>query len=217
MVQVTRFQASQNATDIFFPSDELMPALQWQGPHPHSPAQLQNQPGKSRDSRLQMAQVRVDCVCRWFSPICTLTSDSKVKLKPGQRKLQKQKANSIYLSPSTHPSWVHQGNSIHSSPIHTILCLPQCTAVHICSLVPSVSRLICSSIRTFYLFNFWLWWGFFAAHGISLVVASGGYSLLQWAGFSFSGFLLLESIGSNQKGFSTCIMLWIMGSRVQAQ
>ena len=156
MVWVTRFQVSQNATDILFPSDELMPALQWQGPHPNSLAQLQNHPGKSRDSRLQMAQVRVDYVCRWFSPICTLTSDSKAKLKPGQCKLQKQKANSIHLSPSTHPSWVHQGNSSSHPPINTILCLLQCTAVHIRSLVPSVSGLISPSIRTFYLFIFWL-------------------------------------------------------------
>ena len=93
----------------------------------------------------------------------------------------------------------------------------QCTAVHIRSLVPSVSGLICSSIRILYLFIFWLWWVFFAAHRLSLAVASGGYSLLQWAGFSMQWFLLLQSIGSSRKGFSTCIALWIAGLRVQAQ
>ena len=43
----------------------------------------------------------------------------------------------------------------------------------------------------FFLFNkfiyfiyFWLRWVFIAVHGLSLVVASGGYSSLQCAGFS---------------------------------
>ena len=34
-----------------------------------------------------------------------------------------------------------------------------------------------------YLFNFWLRWVFVAARGLSLVVASRSYSLLQCAGF----------------------------------
>ena len=38
---------------------------------------------------------------------------------------------------------------------------------------------------------FWLRWVFIAVRGLSLVVASGGYSLLQYAGFSLQWLLLL--------------------------
>ena len=40
------------------------------------------------------------------------------------------------------------------------------------------------SISLFFIFIFWLCWVFAAAHGLSLAVASRGYSLLQRAGFS---------------------------------
>ena len=40
--------------------------------------------------------------------------------------------------------------------------------------------------------------------GFSLVVASGGYSLLRCAGFSLRWLLLLWSMGSKQVGFSSC-------------
>ena len=39
-----------------------------------------------------------------------------------------------------------------------------------------------------FFFFFWLHWVFFAVHGLSLVVASGGYSLLWCMGFHCSGF-----------------------------
>ena len=45
---------------------------------------------------------------------------------------------------------------------------------------------------------------FVAAFGISLVVASGGYSLLQYEGFSLWWLLLLQSMGSRHAGFSSC-------------
>ena len=46
-----------------------------------------------------------------------------------------------------------------------------------------------------YLFiYFWLCWVFVAAHGFSLVVASRGYSLLQYKGFSLWWLLLLQSM-----------------------
>ena len=45
---------------------------------------------------------------------------------------------------------------------------------------------------------------FVAAPGLSLVVASGGYSLLQCAGFSLQWLLLLRSMGSRHVGFSSC-------------
>ena len=57
----------------------------------------------------------------------------------------------------------------------------------------------------FHLFiYFWLCWVFVAACGLSLVVASGGYSLLQCAGFLLRWLLLLRSTGSRCAGFSSC-------------
>ena len=61
----------------------------------------------------------------------------------------------------------------------------------------------------FYLFIYlfiylWLHWAFVAVRGLSLVVASGGYSPLQCAGFSLQWLLLLRSTGSRRVGFSSC-------------
>ena len=53
-------------------------------------------------------------------------------------------------------------------------------------------------------FYFWLHWVFVAARRLPLVVASGGYSLLQCAGFSLWWLLLLQSTGSRSAGFSSC-------------
>ena len=50
----------------------------------------------------------------------------------------------------------------------------------------------------------WLCWIFVAAHRLSLVAASGGYSLLWCADFSLQWFLLLQSVGSRRTGFSSC-------------
>ena len=56
-----------------------------------------------------------------------------------------------------------------------------------------------------YLFTYlWLCWFFVAARGLSLVAASGGYSSLQCAGFSFQWLLLSRSTGSRCAGFSSC-------------
>ena len=43
-----------------------------------------------------------------------------------------------------------------------------------------------------------------AEHGLSLVVASGGYSSLQCAGFSLRWLLLLRSTGSKRADFINC-------------
>ena len=43
-----------------------------------------------------------------------------------------------------------------------------------------------------------------SAHGLSLVVASGGYSSLRCTGFSLRWLLLLQSTGSRRVGFSSC-------------
>ena len=62
---------------------------------------------------------------------------------------------------------------------------------------------------------FWLRWVFVAARGLSLVVASRGYSSLQCAGFSLQWLLLLRSMGFWHAGFSSCgtwtQQLWRMG------
>ena len=53
-------------------------------------------------------------------------------------------------------------------------------------------------------FYFWLHWVFVAVHGLSLVAASGGYSLLWCMGFSLRWLLLLRSTGSRCMSFSRC-------------
>ena len=59
--------------------------------------------------------------------------------------------------------------------------------------------------KLIYLFiYFWLHWVFVAAHGLSLVVASGDYSLLRCMGFSLRWLQLLWSTGSRRVGFSSC-------------
>ena len=51
------------------------------------------------------------------------------------------------------------------------------------------SYLLC--VFSFFLIYFWLHWVFFAAGGLSLVVASQGYSPLRRAGFSWQWVLFL--------------------------
>ena len=51
---------------------------------------------------------------------------------------------------------------------------------------------------------FWLHWVFVDACGLSLVVASRGYSSLWCVGFSLQWLLLLQSMGSRCTGFSSC-------------
>ena len=53
-----------------------------------------------------------------------------------------------------------------------------------------------------------LCWAFVAMHGVSLVVASGGYSSLRCMGCSLQWLLLLWSMGSRTQGLQ---QLWSMG------
>ena len=55
-----------------------------------------------------------------------------------------------------------------------------------------------------FIFFFWLHWVFIATCGLSLVAVSGGYSSLQYVGFSLQWLLLLRSTGSRHAGFSSC-------------
>ena len=67
-----------------------------------------------------------------------------------------------------------------------------------------------------YLFIYlWLCCVFVAAHRLSLVVVSGGYSLLQCAGFSLQWLLWLQSTGSRCTGFSSC-GLWALEHRLSS-
>ena len=61
---------------------------------------------------------------------------------------------------------------------------------------------------------FWLRWVFIAAHGLSLVVASGGYSSLRCVGFSFGG--LLQSTGSRGTQASVVVARGLSGCGLQA-
>ena len=56
----------------------------------------------------------------------------------------------------------------------------------------------------FFFFFFWLCWIFVAAHGLSVVALSEGYSSLRCAGFSLQWLLLLRSTGFRRVGFSSC-------------
>ena len=67
--------------------------------------------------------------------------------------------------------------------------------------------------KCIYLF-FQLRWVFVAVHGLSLVVARGGYSSLWCVGFSLQWLLLLWSTGLQAHGLQQS---WLAGSRVQAQ
>ena len=89
-----------------------------------------------------------------------------------------------------------------------------------------------STILTFFFFNkshfifyffinlfilfiyFWLHWVFVAVRWLSLVAASGGYSLLRCTSFSLRWLLLLRSTGSRVLRLQH---LWLTGSRAQAQ
>ena len=71
-------------------------------------------------------------------------------------------------------------------------------------------------IYLFLFIHFCLHWVFVAARGPSLVVASGGYSLLQCAGFSLWWLLLFLSKDSRCVGFSSCAQgLSSCGARAQ--
>ena len=75
-------------------------------------------------------------------------------------------------------------------------------------------------INLFILFiYFWLCWVFVAVHGLSLVVASGGYSLLRCTCFSLRWLLLLRITVSRCAGSSSCgtwaQQLWFAGSGAQ--
>ena len=55
-----------------------------------------------------------------------------------------------------------------------------------------------------YLKNFWLCWVFIAARGLSLVVASRGYSSLWCTGFSLQWLLLLRALGTRASVAMAC-------------
>ena len=55
-----------------------------------------------------------------------------------------------------------------------------------------------------FFFFFGCVWVFVAKRRLSLVAASGSYSLLRCASFSLQWLLLLQSTGSRSTGFSSC-------------
>ena len=108
----------------------------------------------------------------------------------------------VQLLPSPYPSLPAQSPAFQ----HVLRgrdFLPEWLAAPQILLIP----LSISSFFFFLRFNFiyfWLHWVFVAERGLSLVVASGGYSSLRRAGFSLQWLLLLRSTGSRHTGFSTC-------------
>ena len=71
-------------------------------------------------------------------------------------------------------------------------------------LIKSLAIKLLVNMFFFYLIYFWLHWVFVAAHGLSLVGASGGYSSLWCTGLPLQWLLLLQSTGSRRAGFSSC-------------
>ena len=69
-----------------------------------------------------------------------------------------------------------------------------------------------TALRFLFFGFFWLRWVFVAVRGLSLVAASGGYSLLQCTGFSLRWLLLLQS--NKAPGLQE---LWLVGCGAQAQ
>ena len=77
--------------------------------------------------------------------------------------------------------------------------------IHTMIFLNSIQKEKKNSSRVFLFFVlFWLHWVFVAARRLSLVVVSGGYSLLRCAGFSLQWLLLLRSMGSRLTGFRSC-------------
>ena len=87
---------------------------------------------------------------------------------------------------------------------HSYGSLGECSSHWPESSLPEVCAVRCERFSDILFFNFWKWlciyifwlhWVFIAAHGLSLVVASGGYSSLWYTGFSLQ-WLLLWSMGA---------------------
>ena len=102
---------------------------------------------------------------------------------------------------------------------NSLICFPAVSILLlfisiVCSiLVIFIPNILLVLLKLFFLFQlffknlfiyFWLHWVFVAVRGLSLVVASGGYSSLRCAGFSLQWLLLLRSMGSRHVGFSSC-------------
>ena len=77
-------------------------------------------------------------------------------------------------------------------------------------LSPQVSGITYFIFQKKLFIHFWLCWAFVALHRLSLVAASGDYSLLWCVGFALQRLLLLLSPGSRHAGFSS----W--GTRAQS-
>ena len=88
---------------------------------------------------------------------------------------------------------------------HSLSSPQTCQMVSRSSAFPSLFffffLIICFNFLKFYLFIYlWLCWVFVSVRGLSLVVASGGYSSSRCAGLSLSRPLPLQSTGSRRAG-----------------
>ena len=129
-------------------------------------------------------------------------------------KLSASQTDSVYI---TSPSFIYV-TSVFLQFMYPLMLphpqtreQPQALCLKFVSLAASFFR-----TSTFYFLNFlnkfiyfiylffWLHWGFVAAHGLSLVAASGGYSSLHCTCFSLWWLLLLQTMGSRHVGFSRC-------------
>ena len=100
--------------------------------------------------------------------------------------------------------WIILGNPQVASTKTTSIVLGR-VCVCVCVWVTGRVRSYNSHLQNFKINKIcFIYWVFVAAHGLSLVAASGGYSSLRCTGFSLQWFLLLRSTGSRHASFSSC-------------
>ena len=78
------------------------------------------------------------------------------------------------------------------------------------------SKEVAFALVSFFTFNFWQHWVFVAAHRLSLVAVSGGYSSLSPVGFSLWWLLVAEhglyALGLQELGHTDLVVLQHVGS-----
>ena len=99
--------------------------------------------------------------------------------------------------------WGEKPSLLHCiSRFYMIFWIPVVIS-HNGTILPNIIQLFKKKLFILFIY-FWLCCIFVAAHRLSLVAASGGYSLLWCMGFSLWWLLLLWIMSSSHAGFSSC-------------
>ena len=98
---------------------------------------------------------------------------------------------------------LHHLPELAQTHVHWVVAYIKINSFLWLKIIPMYVYHILSIFLTVFLFiYFWWCWVFIATHGLSRVAASGGYSLLWWAGFLLWWLLLLQCTGSRAPGLS---------------